>query len=78
MNPTKLHLFVERGVDQIFKTVGERALQKQRREERDLAEQRTTSHRFQARKSCIADAQSYRIARRLFFRKPILAFDFIR
>jgi hypothetical protein len=33
--------------------------------ERRLAEQRTTKHRFQARKSCIVDARNYRIARRL-------------
>jgi hypothetical protein len=37
----------------------------QRRDERRLAEQRTTKHRFQARKSCVADARSYRVARRL-------------
>ena len=41
----------------------------QRRDERRLAEQRNTKHRFQARKSCIADARSFRVARRL----PILA-----
>jgi virulence-associated protein VapD len=40
-----------------------------RRDERRLAEQRTTKHQFQAIKSCVADARSYRIARRL----PLLA-----
>ncbi len=43
----------------------DRQIREQRRGERQLAEQRTTKHRFQARKSCIADARSYRIARRL-------------
>src|SRR5690349_10752459 len=33
-------------------------------DERRLAEQRTTKHRFQARKSCVADARSYRVAPR--------------
>jgi hypothetical protein len=37
----------------------------QRRDEQRLAEQCTTKHRFQARKSCVADARSYRVARRL-------------
>jgi len=41
----------------------------QRRNERRLAEQRITKHQSQAIKSCIADARSYRIARRL----PVLA-----
>jgi hypothetical protein len=43
----------------------DRKIGEQRRGERRLAEQRTTKHRFQARKSCIADARNYRIARRL-------------
>jgi hypothetical protein len=43
----------------------DRKIGEQRRDERRLAEQRTTKHRFQARKSCVADARSYRIARRL-------------
>jgi len=42
-----------------------RKIGEQRRDERRLAEQRTTKHRFQARKSCVADARNYRIARRL-------------
>jgi len=47
----------------------DRKIVEQRRDERRLAEQRTTMHRFQARKSCVADARSYRIARRL----PVIA-----
>lgn len=47
----------------------DRKIREQRRDERWLAEQRTTKHQFQARKSCIADARSYRVARRL----PVLA-----
>jgi hypothetical protein len=47
----------------------DRKIREKRRDERRLAERRTTKHRFQARKSCIADARSYRVARRL----PVLA-----
>ena len=47
----------------------DRKIGEQRRDERRLAEQRTTKHRFQARKSSVADARSYRVARRL----PVLA-----
>jgi hypothetical protein len=47
----------------------DRKIGEQRRDERRLAEQRTTKHRFQARKSCVADARNYRVARRL----PVLA-----
>ena len=47
----------------------DRKIGEQRLDERRLAEQRTTKHRFQARKSCVADARSYRVARRL----PVLA-----
>ena len=47
----------------------DRKIGEQRRDEQRLAEQRTTKHRFQARKSCVADARSYRVARRL----PVLA-----
>jgi hypothetical protein len=75
MNMKKFNLSVDRRVKSIFLTLGNRAMQKQRREERRFAEQRTTNHRFLARKSCIADAQSYRIARRPLFLKPVLAFE---
>ena len=47
----------------------DRKIREQRRDERRLAEQRTTKYRFQARKSCVADARSYRVARRF----PLLA-----
>ena len=47
----------------------DRKIREQRRDERRLAEQCTAKHQVQARKSCIADARSYRIARRL----PMLA-----
>jgi hypothetical protein len=42
----------------------DRKIGQQRRDGRRLAEQRTTKHRIQARKSCIADARSYSVARR--------------
>jgi len=42
----------------------DRKISEQRRNERRYAEQRTTKHRVQARNSCIADARSYRVARR--------------
>jgi hypothetical protein len=47
----------------------DRKIRERRRNERRLAEQRTTKYRVQARKSCIADARTYRVARRL----PVLA-----
>ena len=47
----------------------DRKISEQRRDERRLAERYNTKHRFQARKSCIADARSYRVARRF----PVLA-----
>jgi hypothetical protein len=47
----------------------DRKISEQRREERRFAEQRTTKYRVQARSSCIADARSYRVARRF----PLLA-----
>jgi hypothetical protein len=46
-----------------------RELREQHREERRLAQRRTTKHRLQARMSCIADARNYRVARQV----PILA-----
>jgi hypothetical protein len=48
-----------------FKTLVDRKIRGQRRDERRLAEQRSTKHQLQARKSCVADARSYRVARRL-------------
>jgi hypothetical protein len=46
-----------------FKTLVDRQTRKQRRDERWFAEQRTTKHQLKARKSCIADARNYRVAR---------------
>jgi hypothetical protein len=48
-----------------FKTFVDRKIRERRRGERRLAEQRTTKHQLKARSSCLADARSYRIARRL-------------
>jgi hypothetical protein len=48
-----------------FKTFIDRTIRERRRDERRLAERRTTKHQHQARNSCVADARSYRIARRL-------------
>src|SRR4029453_16724394 len=45
-----------------FKTLVDRKIRGQRRDERRLAEQRSTKHQLQARKSCVADARSYRVA----------------
>ncbi len=56
-------------IENSFMRLVDRSIREQRREERRLAEQRATKHRFQSRKSCIADARSYRVARRL----PVLA-----
>ena len=47
-------------VDQVgdsFKTFVDRKIR-----ERRLGEHRTTKHQLQARKSCVADARSYRVA----------------
>ena len=68
MNGTPL-LFGGNQIESSFQRLVDRQIRKQRRDERRLAEQRTRKHQFQAIKSCIADARSYRIARRL----PVLA-----
>jgi hypothetical protein len=63
VNWEKLHF----GRDQVqdrFKALVERTIRERRREERRLAEQRIRRHRLQARQSCVADARSYRVARR--------------
>ena len=52
-----------------FKTLIDRKIRERRRDERRLAEHRTAKHQLQARNSCVADARSYRVARRL----PVLA-----
>ena len=48
-----------------FKALVSRKIRERRLDERQLAEHRTTKHQLQARNSCVADARSYRIARRL-------------
>jgi hypothetical protein len=48
-----------------FKTLVDRKIREGHRNERRLAEERTTKHQLPARNSCIADARSYRVARRL-------------
>ena len=65
----KFPLFGRDDIVNSFMHLVDRSLRKQRREQRRLAEQRATKHRLQARKSCIADARSYRVARRM----PVLA-----
>ena len=51
-----------------FKNLIDRKIRERRRGELRLAEQRTTKHQLLARNSCVADARSYRIARRLAFK----------
>ena len=74
MNSKKPHPVVDYRVERTLKTLVDRTIRKQRREERRLAEQRTTKYRFQARQSCIPDARSYRIARRLLLLRSFLSF----
>jgi hypothetical protein len=61
----KFSLFGRGEIENRFMRFVDRKIREQRRDERRLAEQCTTKHQFQARKSCIADARSYRVARRL-------------
>jgi hypothetical protein len=65
----KFLLFSRHKIENNLMGFVDRKIGEQRRDELRLAEQRTTKHRFQARKSCVADARSYRVARRL----PVLA-----
>jgi hypothetical protein len=51
-----------------FKILIDRKMCERRRDERRLAEQRTTKHQLQARKSCVADARRCRVASRRFQR----------
>lgn len=46
-----------------LKTLVYRQLRKRRRDDREFAELRTTKHQLEARKSCVVDARTYRIAR---------------
>jgi hypothetical protein len=66
---SKFSLFGRNEIENSFNGLVDRTIREQRQGERRLAEQRTTRHQLQARKSCIADARSYRIARR----SPVLA-----
>jgi hypothetical protein len=52
-------------VQDAFKNLADRKIRERRREERRLAAQQTTKHQLEARKSCVADARSYRVARQL-------------
>jgi hypothetical protein len=61
----KFLLFRRDEIDNSIMRFVDRKIREQRRDERRLVEQRTTNHRIQARKSCVADARSYRVARRL-------------
>jgi hypothetical protein len=65
MNWARSHLFVGHPVERSFTALVNRTFREQRCEERRLAEQRTRQHTLQARKSCVSDARSYRVARRL-------------
>lgn len=65
----KFRLFGRNEIEKSFMHLVDRSIREQRRQQRRLVEQRATKHRLQARKSCIADARSYRVARRL----PVLA-----
>jgi len=65
----KFFLFGRDEIENSLVRFADRKIGEQRRDDRRLAEQRTTKYRFQARKSCIADARSYRVARRF----PMLA-----
>ena len=62
-------LFSRGGIDNSLVRFVDRKISEQRREERRFAERRTTKYRVQARNSCVADARSYRVARRF----PLLA-----
>jgi len=61
----KRHLVGRDPLQDSFKNLVDRKIREGRRDERRLAEQLTTKHQLQARKSCVADARSYRVARRL-------------
>ena len=63
MNWDKL-LVIGRDSDS-FKALVGRKICERRQDERQLAELCTTKHQLQARNSCVADARSYRVARRL-------------
>ena len=51
-----------------FRLFADHKIRERRQNERQLAERLTTIHRLEARKSCIADARSYRVASNQFKR----------
>src|SRR5947207_11098427 len=59
MNSEKGHSFAQHRIQFSLRTLIDRTIRQQRREERRLAEQRATTHRFQARNSCILDGRNY-------------------
>jgi hypothetical protein len=59
----KLRLFGRDGIPDSLKTLVYRQLRRRRWDDRQLAELSTTMHQLAARKSCVADARNYRIAR---------------
>jgi hypothetical protein len=65
VNWEKLRLIGRDRAQDSFKSLVDRKVREQRRHERRVAEHRTTKHQLQARSSCVADARSYRVARRL-------------
>ena len=69
MNSEKIRLFSRDWIERGFKALVDRTIRERRREERRFTDQRTTKHRLKARRSCIADARSYRVARSI----PVLA-----
>jgi hypothetical protein len=64
MNWLKLYWNNRNQHGNIFTILVSRETRRQRRNERQLAEQCIAKHQIQARNSCIADARSYRVARR--------------
>lgn len=65
MNWEKRDLIGREPLQGSFKNLVDREIRQRRRDERRLAEQRTTKHQLQTRKSCVVDARSYRIVRGL-------------
>ena len=51
-----------------FRAFVDRKIHERRQTERQLAACRTTKYRLRARKSCVADARSYRVASHKFKR----------
>jgi hypothetical protein len=68
MNLGQLHLRGEDRLGDDFSTLIDRKIREWRQSERRLAEFRSTKHRLEARKSCVADARSYRVASHRFKR----------